>query len=180
MGINAALEAISARLKEVFPGLKACEVHPGRFDEPELKRTATRTPALFVACIGVGKIEPVETEQVDVDLLLGAFVVTASTPALPRDAAARNLVEAILLMLPTERWGLAGCGEAKEAHAENLYGSGSDAQGVALWAVGWRQKLRLGTSVWAGGTLPAQLYLGITPDIGAAHVNDYVAVEEIP
>lgn len=174
MRLNDALRAISARLKATFPGIRECAPHPGRFDEAELKRVATRAPALFVSCLGCLTVTNPGTEQADASLALAVYIVTQSVPGLPRDAGARNLAEALVTLVPLERWGLSGCGEAQAVRATNLYSGDVDKLGVALWAVSWQQTLRLGDSVFAAdGTLPRELYLGIEPDVGIGHEPDY-------
>ncbi len=177
MMLNGALDAIAARMAQAFPALKTCEVHAGRFDADELARISARVPALFVSCLGIPKVTNAGTEQADADAALAVFVLLGSSPGLPRDVAARNVVEALVVLVQNERWGLSGCGETREIRAENLYGGKIDAQGVALWAVSWRQLLRLGASCFdESGTVPSHLYLGIDPDIGPDHVDDYLEV----
>lgn len=177
MGMNAALEAICARLRASFTALKTCETHPGRFDEDELKRISGRAPAMYAACLGVPRFENPGTEQADEDALWGIFCVTGNAPDLTRDEAARNLAEAVALLVQNERWGLAHTGEAREIKAENLYSGKLSSAGTAIWAVVWRQKIRLGDSVWDGeGVFPSHLYVGLSPDIGEAHIDDYVEV----
>ncbi len=178
--LEALLESIAARLHEAFPALKACEVHDGRFDLPELRRIATRTPAMFTACLGVDQVANPGTEQADATLLLAIYIVTANAAGLSRGAAARALSEAVLQLVQGERWG-GGTGEAAELRAENLYSGDIDKTGVALWGISWQQVLRIGTSVWdTTGVFPVHLYLGIVPDVGPAHVDDYVEVAALP
>lgn len=179
--MNGALDAIVATIGAAFPALKTCEKHPGKFDADEIKRQAVRTPAIFVSCLGVADLSDPGTEQSDATLILAAFILTASVPGLTRDDAARNMAEALLIQVPRARWGLTGAGQAKSVRADNLYSGEIATKGVALWAVVWRQQVRMGTSIWDGtGPVPTQLYLGIAPEIGLAHVDDYVPVEVLP
>ena len=68
----------------------------------------------------------------------------------------------LLLLLPRARWGFfsaPGIGAAEQVRAANLYSGEVDKAGVALWAVTWRQALRLEAA--DDGTcppLPAELY----------------------
>lgn len=50
-----------------------------------------------------------------------------------------------------------------------------------IWKVEWRQKVDLGESVWnETGLVPNQIFLGISPDIGPAHIEDYIEVTGTP
>ena len=50
-----------------------------------------------------------------------------------------------------------------------------------IWKVEWRQKVDLGESVWnETGLVPNQIFLGISPEIGPDHVDDYVQVAGTP
>lgn len=160
MRINELLEAVRAELAGLFPDLKACQVHDGKFNQAELKRIATKTPALLVALLGVTKVTDPGTEQSDAELQLAAFVVTRSSPGLDRGPAARALMEALLIHVPRTRWGLTGVSSGRDVRAQNFYAGEIDRQGVALWAVSWRQPVRLGDSIFDDdGTLPSRLYV---------------------
>jgi hypothetical protein len=46
-----------------------------------------------------------------------------------------------------------------------------------VWRVEWQQPLWFGESVWKDiGTTPSTVFLGIAPEIGIPHVDDYVQV----
>lgn len=44
---------------------------------------------------------------------------------------------------------------------------------LGVVAVTWEQTLRVGQSVWVGGQTPTEVWLGLSPEIGAAHINQY-------
>ena len=179
MRTNEFLQAICREIQEkLFRDLKACEVHDGRFDLGELKRISTRTPAVYVACLGTPRMEDPGTEQTDAVKQLAIYVVTKNAPGLSRGEAARNLVEALETYLPRARWGLRGIGAAENVRSENLYGGAIDRQGIALWAVSWRQALRLGESVFdeEACPLPSELYVSQEPETGLEHEADYERV----
>ena len=181
--LEAARREISQKL---FPGLKTCEVHDGRFDLGELRRVSTRTPAIFVACLGTLEVESRGTGQVDAVKQLAAYVITRNSVGLPRGQAARNLVDGLEIYLlrgreedaRPGRWGLSGVGPAERIRAQNLYSGPIDKQGIALWAVSWQQKLLLSTAMdQFCPPLPSQLYLGQEPEIGTRYEADYGRVE---
>ncbi len=168
-------QAIADQIKAKLPELRDCRAHAGRFDLGELRRVATKTPAVFIACLGVKESELRESGECDADLVMAAFVVTSDVRGLPRDLSALNIIEFLLLYLPGKQWGLGGKAfQAREVQAQNMYAGDVDKAGIALWAATWRQKVRLGTSVWdETGVLPSHVYVGIAPEIGAGHESDY-------
>lgn len=168
-------KAIADSIKSKLPDLRDCRPHAGRFDLVELRRVAAKTPAVFIACMGVNVSELRESGECDADLVMAAFVVTADAKGLPRDVSALNIVEFLLLYIPGKQWGLDGKAfKAREVQAQNMYSGEVDKTGAAMWAVLWRQKVRLGESVWdETGILPSQVYFGIAPNIGIGHENDY-------
>lgn len=53
--------------------------------------------------------------------------------------------------------------------------------GYVVWAVEWSHEIRIGESIWNGeGITPSEIYLGIAPNIGAAHAGDYHQVTGLP
>lgn len=137
-------QAIVDDLKANVPNLKTCEGHGGRFDATELKRVAMRAPAVFVACLGLADVEEGH-DGVAGTLTWGAFVVTRDTPGSSRDQAALAVLQAILVRLPGNRWGLDQAeGRPERVSAQNLYSATVDRLGVALWAVSWRQRMVIG------------------------------------
>ena len=150
---NDLLAAIAAELRGRLPKLRSCEVHDGKWDASELKRWTVRTPAVLIAWLGTTRTETPGEAWTDCSQQLAAYVVTRDQEGLSRGAAARNLVDWLLLYVPRVRWGFssasdassaAGIGTATDLRAENLYSGAIDKTGVALWAVTWRQALRLG------------------------------------
>ncbi len=154
----AIVAAIHARLPKLD-----CQSHPGRFDLAEIKRIAAKAPAVRVALLGLPSADAAGSGERDQEVRCAAFVLTTDKPPLPRDEAAINLVEALLLFVPGQRWGKPGVHAVGEGQvkAENLYSSGLDGKGLALWAVTWSQKVRMGENAWPEGPiLSAELYAG--------------------
>ena len=176
---DAVLEAVCARIRAWLPACREVQPHDGRFATEELQRWAARAPAVRVASLGVAAIRAAGDGGVELDLQLWAFAVAKDLPERSRGAAARAMADRLLVGLPGERWGLAGVGEARQARAENLYTPGLDKLGLALWAVAWRQACRFELAADptaenpADRPLPAELYAGIAPDIGAGREAAY-------
>ena len=166
--LNALLAGIAAGVREALPGLKTCAVHDGRFRAAELGRWALRAPAVLVAWLGTPKTETPGVLWTDCDHQFGAFVVTRDSPGLKRGQAARSIVYVLLLLLPRARWGFfsaAGIGAAEQVRAANLYSGEVDKAGVALWAVTWRQALRLEAAEDGRcPPLPGELYASAQDD----------------
>ncbi len=162
---NGLLTAIAAELRLRLPGLSSCEVHDGKWNESELMRWTVLTPAVRIAWLGAARTETPGEAWTDCSQQLAAYVVTRDQEDLSRGAAARNLVDWLLLYLPRARWGLTGIGPVEDLRAANLYSSAVDKTGLAMWVVTWLQKLRLEAA--ADGTcppLPGELYASARND----------------
>lgn len=178
MHINTFLEAVAATVQSRVQGLKTCEPHGGRFDGEELKRLAVKAPAVLPACLGIVDSQDVGDGRVDAELELAAFVLARTRPGSPRAEAVRDLVEYLVLLLGCQRWGVPPeihVGVPDSVRARNLYGGALDKQSVALWAVTWRQKVRLGEPE-PEGILPEFVFASWEPDIGAPHEPEYEEV----
>ncbi|WP_051182942.1 phage protein Gp37 [Desulfocurvibacter africanus] len=134
--IRAAIVALLADLLHV-----QVEPHAGRFDLDELKRAATRTPAVFVACLGFSDVEE-KGHEISAEVAWAAFVVTGDKPGNPRHVSSLALVHALGTHIPGNRWGLEESeGIPEQIRADNLYSAQLDKHGVAMWAIGWRQRM---------------------------------------
>lgn len=139
-------DAIAAELAAAIPELKTCEGHGGRFDLQELRRVAAKAPAVFVACLGFGDAE--EEGDTTAELSWAAYVVTKDAPGKPRDEAALAIAQALAVHIPGNRWGLDDAeGRPEGIRGQNLYSDRLDKQGVAMWAISWRQRMNLGGAV---------------------------------
>ena len=184
---NDFLTAVADEIHAWLPDLKTCRPHDGRFDLPEVKRFALQAPAVLVSCLATLSVTDRGDQSVDADRSWAAFVLTRSTPGLTRGEAARNLVDALELLILrgiveededpitgqqqlANRWGLTGVGPAEQVRSQNLYGGTIDKQGVALWVVTWRQFLRLKPLIEEEDCpIPSHVYLGQDPEIDVEH-----------
>lgn len=162
--INDLLNAIKTAIKTALPELRRCDVHGGRFDLAELKRIAIQTPAVLVSLLAAPETKPKETEERDIELSIGLYVVTSDKVSLPRHLSVINIVEALLILIPINDWGLKKISEPTDINAQNLYSGDIDKHGITLWAISFKQKVRVGKNIWLDdGVLPSQLY--VTGDI---------------
>lgn len=149
MNLPALLDAIATDLRALLGDRAAVvEVHAGRFSAAELRRYAGRAPAVLVACLRVSELDQAGAERQSAALSLAAFVVAADRDGTPRAAVALDLAGRVLAALSLRAW--PGIPERDQrvidpttAAAENLYAAELDTQGIALWAVSWRQTFTL-------------------------------------
>ncbi|MGR6871238.1 hypothetical protein ACU6U9_02770 [Pseudomonas sp. HK3] len=157
--INTFLSAIKDRLHEVLPELNTCDVHDGRFDVSELKRISTKAPAVFVALLKVPSTKTNSEDQLEADLSLVAYIVTKEAHKLDKGEAARNLSEAIMILVKNERWSTIEIERASDIRGDNLYSGAIDKQNIALWAITWKQTITLGDKyINEDDFLPSEFY----------------------
>ena len=164
MSLVSCRAAIAKRYRD---SLKAANVtvleHGGALDLEELKRLATRTPALIVALLGVQSVK-VEGGLAVADAAWGIFPIAINTIKEKRDVAAAMLTETVLHDLPFQRWNAQSSGSPHEIAAANLYSSTLDKNGISLWAIRWRQSVDLVTVVTADLVDFLRLYTTYTPE----------------
>lgn len=159
------LAALTAGLSAKLPALGACEAHPGPVTATEIARFSKRTPAVLAACVGVAGVSEAGDGRADADLRMAAFVLAGDRSGLSRDRGALAVVEGILEWLPRFHPGSGLIAAPPEQiRAENLFSGALDRAGVALWAVSWRQRLRLGAPARPADTpVPEELYAAGAP-----------------
>lgn len=142
-GLDTLRDAIVATLHAAFPVLPSVEGHGGRFDLPELQRMGAQTPALRVVVLQVPEAMDSAAGSFDLAAEIAVFVVTRDAPQKPKDAAALATVSQLLTVIPGNRWGLDFIDHPETVRADNLYSAPLDKVGIALWAISWRQIVRL-------------------------------------
>ena len=165
-------QAVIDTITTNLPDLKAVEAHPGRFNLQELKRIATKLPAVRVALMGMPATVHLDTGEKEVKVRLAAFIITGDKRQLQKDEAALAIVESLLVLVLGQRWGITGTTAAKNVKADNLFSGNVERQGVAMWAVTWEQTIRTGEDVWGGGILPSRIYVNDDPQ-PAVGESDY-------
>lgn len=156
MDLPALLEAIAADLRTLLGSRAAVvDVHAGRFTAAELRRYATRAPAVLLACLRVSDLDQAGEHRQSASLNLAAFVLATDRDGTPRASVALDLAGRVMAILSLRRWanekdGWPGIPEHEQrvidpatVEATNLYAADIDTQGVALWAVSWQQTFTL-------------------------------------
>ena len=173
-------DAICAVIKAQLPGFDVAG-HHGRFSDVELRKFATGPSAVRVALLALERPQSVGEGYVDYLARFGLFVVTRDGAAVgDRDLQALCAVEAITVLAQRARWGVGAiCMAAEGVTAQNLYSVGGQDDGVALWALDLRQPVRLQTED-DSASVTLQAWLGVAPNVGPAHRDDYVELGRPP
>lgn len=155
------------------------EGHLGRFAAGDLSKFLMAAPAVRVAVLGLndGAIINGEDDDVLVDATarLAVYVVTKDQGKATRDEIATAAVEVIVRLAAGAKWGLPFAWPALAADASNLFSDETLNKGVALWGINIPQPIRLWSAddIDAGGPL-TEMFIGIAPEVGVAHIGDYV------
>lgn len=167
MNIDRLQDAQVTEAKKLLEDLRTCRKHAGRISIEELASVSVASPALLIAFLGTDKIEENGTEEMIAPCRFAAYVVTEDSKGLSRDTAAKNIVEALLVWLPNQRFGApqldppVSCATPEQVAATNLYDGNVRGKAVALWAVSWLQRVTVGKSIFTeSGTLPDKVYIG--------------------
>lgn len=170
--------AVVEQLRAFLPDNVLVETHGGRFNGAELRRYATRAPAVLVAAMsipelvdGSGPVRPV--------VQLAAFIVTRDVPQVTRDEQGLTLTEALLRHIPGNRWGLVNAQLPARINGENLYSGEIDKLGVAMWAVSWRQEVSLSPVKDIGNLAPFETYRA-THLVGTDDDPDTYSAADLP
>ncbi|KEQ12965.1 hypothetical protein GZ77_21295 [Endozoicomonas montiporae] len=77
---------------------------------------------------------------------MAAYVICSDTSDAPRHKSALAITEAIVELLPFNRFGENNLKPVSPASisAENLYSGEIDRKGIALWGISWEQIIRKG------------------------------------
>ena len=149
MSMYEARQEIAKFYRNALPQCTVLE-YGGSFDLEEVKRIATRTPALVVTCLGVSKLNVEGGAIGNASTKFALFAVATNTVKEMRDVAALTLAEAVLVDLPYQRWDNKANNVPVGISANNLYSASLDKQGVSLWAIQWNQEVDLEkTSIYA-------------------------------
>jgi len=170
-------EAVIAAIHAALPELRDVSPHEGRFSADSLKRFTARAPGVRLAVLALENPSPTSSGETDWMVRSAAFVVTKNMPGLKKDAAALNIVQALVTLITDNRFGLAFAKGASPPKAQTMMSTDLGKSGATIWVVEWTQSLRLGVDELAvNGVVPTNLYLGFAPEIGAAHEDDYIQI----
>ena len=119
--------------------------HGGDYDLHEVKRYASRTPAVIVSLVRV-ECEADHGGIPLADILVCCMVLTIDKAGRAKDVASMDVSHALLNILcrhPLSDWGLNDLGPPNDVKAANCYDKNIDAEGISLWSVSWCQDVEL-------------------------------------
>jgi len=169
--INAIVATLAAEYGERVRTVEAYDPLP---DADDQARRAILAPAILLS------LEQIDNDDADNDgtdriptrLFLVADCILPASIDQPA-AQVREFAAAVAADVYRNRWGLAGDVGWPEAlsvqPAEIKPGDG----GYVAWRVIWEQLAMMGANYWAGGITPTEVYLGVAPRTGRAHIEDY-------
>lgn len=173
-------DSVVAQIKEQFAGKKQIHVaaHPGTFNEEEIRRLVTRTPAILTSLMRISDRDVNDESFCD-------FVNWVLYRANNQDTLYDGALKIVSAVIPVIRdmnagWSIDG---GRGIEAECLYSGSLDKINITLWAVKWRWQVR---SVAEGGgiLLPGDLdwFEGYTAEhaVGTQTAEDTVELEVIP
>ncbi len=185
LDLGVLLEAIVADIKARFPSMVNVQFFA---DEPE-ERVELTVPAILleVSEMEVDTDSDPGTEQLAVNLSFSAFVVISGLQDGNTKLQIRQLAAALVSWLRMRHWRDPSNPGTDE---EPNYLQSDPAMPVGayrddfspeldryeVWRVDWEQRVYLGHSVFDTTFLPSKVWLGLDPDIGAEHREDYVQV----
>lgn len=176
------LELRTAVINAIKPALPGFDVagHLGRFAPADLNQFLLKAPAVRVAVLGLTNTRIIlgddEAEYLAGVAKLAIVVITKDQGArLSREEAAIAASERICKLAIGARWGLPFTRAADAPSGQTVYNDATLSKGVAIWGIELAQPVVLSPADDGGapaGPLSA-LWLGIAPEIGAAHRDDY-------
>jgi len=168
----AVVEAIDA----VLPELKHCQPIAGRFDLAELKKSVATSPAVHVSMLRGKEGQRAGGGFVGFDVPMAAYIVTSNRLGNKRDEQAANIAQALLTLVPENRWGSDAYGPAHAVAFEPLVTTATRSQGVSLWAVTWTQPVTF-FLFEPPAPVPVELYVAMDPPEGAT-ADDFTDISE--
>lgn len=168
------LEASTEIIGKNIDGLQQCEVYSGQFSSTDTSRTSIKVPACFITSVGADASQDPGTGQLALEANFMAMVLTKDNTARFKPShAAISLAEAIALEIRMNRWGLSNVGVARVTRVVNIHDLTFDSLGLTSWRIEWNQEVILGESIWVAESIPCVVWLGMAPEIGIDHVDDY-------
>lgn len=178
-------EAIVADIKARFPSMVNVEFFP---DEPEAN-TRMPVPAILLDVSEMeadSELDP-GTEQLAVRMSFSAFIVISGLQDGNTKLQIRLLAAALVSWLRYRHWrdpsnpGTDDEPNFLPSDPAVPVGAYRDDFNPALdryevWRVDWEQVIFLGQSAFDTTFLPTKVWVGLDPNIGAAHKDDYVQV----
>lgn len=137
-------DAIVAGIRVAFPAtvVPTVTIHDGPADVGFIERYATASPAIILTVLG-GNTTRVGGTLRDV-LQIGAYIITRGTTQKQRTDGALAIRERLIKLGFLSNWITTECYKAPDDIAStNLFDSGVDEMGLALWLVAWENYLEI-------------------------------------
>jgi hypothetical protein len=173
-------DRVADTVRLALPDLQDCRGVAGRYNLEELKRDTILAPAVLISLLGARQDIDWTGPENGFLLSMAAFVVTRDRLGLRRDAAALNICQALMALIPNMAWGMDALGPARRVRADSLITVATRSSGASLWAVTWDQPAIVAFTEPAAQPLDPRLYLGLAPEIGFGHEDDYQQVGGVP
>lgn len=173
-------DAVIADLSDHYAGrVETVEPYDPFPDPADQTPRPVITPALLLEIDGLDPGEDDGTGRTPIRLSCVLHcLLSARTPRMQEEL--RSFAADVIGHVRWNRWGVPGAIGAPEALSAGPGGFDAEVYGYDSFAVRWEQPVYVGEQVWAGGIAPLEIWLGIAPRIGAAHVDDYWRVDEVP
>lgn len=125
------------------------------------------------------------TEQLSVVARFEAHLIIDGVKTKQAKHSIRKLAAALSLFLRLRRWNdVENSGKKIPTGPAEFLGAYHDQFNPALdqfecWRVEWQQIIHLGSNVWGDdGAIPQRVFVGIAPNIGFGHEDDYIEVTD--
>lgn len=172
-------EAILADLREHYLDRVQTIAAYDPFPDPEDQdRQPLVTPALLIE---IDAINPGADDGTDRQPLLLNIAVHAVLSFRTADVQLelREFAADVLAHARHNRWGLYGAVQEPAALSAQPGEFRPGLSGFDSWRVAWEQTVFVGPSAWtATGLTPTEVWFSTVPEIGTAHVDDYVRIDE--
>lgn len=144
--LKESLEAIRSGLVDLITiaGVDV-KTHPGRFSAGDLKRYGRKGKTILVS---ISKVPTVKSagRALAAEVVVAVYVIVGrvkTSAGETRDGVAMDITDQLLEQVPFHRFGPALVPtEPKNLNAANLFSGEVENQGVALWAVSWKQLIK--------------------------------------
>lgn len=167
LDLDQLLDAIEASISAAFPEILLVRAfHDDRRNLP--------VPACLIDLIDLEPTDNPGTGQFAAIVHIEASLIIGF-----REASAKRRVAKLAANVAHhamgQRWGLPIAPAVITACAPSDFDPELDQYEV--WAVEWQQEVHFGTSIWDNdGTQPGRVFIGLSPEIGPAHVEAYTEI----
>lgn len=143
------------------------------------ERVPVVTPAILLELEAIDHGEDDGTDRQPLRLTWVAHCVLSFRTA-QLQIELREFATSVLARVRHNRWGFYGAVQEPTALSAQPAEFRPGLDGFEVWIARWEQLVYVGPDVWSGeGILPTEVWLGWSPHIGTAHVDEYVRVDEI-